>query len=43
MREFEDLAQLSDYIRQLESENADLLEQVAMLSGEVDHYEDQYR
>lgn len=28
---------------ELENENADLLEQVAMLSSQVDQYEDQYR
>lgn len=35
--------QLQEYIQQLKSDNEDLLEQVAILSGQVDHYEDQYR
>jgi len=35
--------QLRDYIQQLKSENEDLLKQVAILTSEVDHYEDQYR
>ncbi|MEK3838689.1 MULTISPECIES: hypothetical protein [unclassified Paenibacillus] len=43
MRDFKDLAQLSDYIQQLEHENEDLLKQVAMLTSEVEHYEEPFR
>lgn len=35
--------QLQEYIQQIKSENEDLLEQVAILTSQVDHYEDQYR
>lgn len=35
--------QLQEYIQQLKSENEDLLEQVAMLTSQVEHYEEPYR
>lgn len=35
--------QLQEYIQQLESENAELLKQVATLTCEVEHYEEPYR
>lgn len=35
--------QLQDYIQQLKSENEDLLKQVALLTCEVERYEEPYR
>lgn len=37
------MAYLEDEYEDLKKENADLLEQVAMLSSQVDQYEDQCR
>lgn len=35
--------QLQDYIQRIEQENAELLKQVAMLSCEIERYEEQHR
>ncbi len=34
---------LAEYIRQLEAENADLQQQLAMANDYIQHYEDQLR